>query len=75
MQSTHLNESLNSRIKKFAKFDHDIVQFFAHFDKLVMEQWCKESDSIFHSREKLQRLKLKRSPILIQVAQLYTPPL
>ncbi|KAG5565905.1 hypothetical protein RHGRI_001729 [Rhododendron griersonianum] len=75
MRSTQLSESLNAKVKKYVKFDHDIVQFFTHFDRLVMEKREEESDSIYHSREKLQRQKLKKSPILIQVAQLYTPPI
>ncbi|KAI8522906.1 hypothetical protein RHMOL_Rhmol13G0033200 [Rhododendron molle] len=75
MRSTQLSESLNAKVKKYVKFDHDIVQFFTHFDRLVMEKREEESDSIYHSREKLQRQKLKKSPILIQVAKLYTPPI
>lgn len=75
MRSTQLSESLNAKVKKYVKFDHDIVQFFTHFDRLVMEKRDEESDSIYHSREKLPRQKLKKSPILIQVAQLYTPPI
>ncbi|KAG5550667.1 hypothetical protein RHGRI_015573 [Rhododendron griersonianum] len=75
MRSTQLSESLNAKIKKFVKFDHDIVQFFTHFDRLVMEKRDNEIDSIFDSREKLPKQKLKKSPMLIQVAQFYTPPL
>ncbi|KAF7151126.1 hypothetical protein RHSIM_Rhsim02G0232300 [Rhododendron simsii] len=43
--------------------------------KLVMEKRDNEIDSIFDSREKLPKQKLKKSPMLIQVAQFYTPPL
>ncbi|KAF7149864.1 hypothetical protein RHSIM_Rhsim02G0129500 [Rhododendron simsii] len=48
---------------------------FTHFDRLVMEKQNNEIDSIFDSREKLPKQKLKKSPMLIQVAQFYTPPL
>ncbi|KAG5516366.1 hypothetical protein RHGRI_037175 [Rhododendron griersonianum] len=44
-------------------------------NQLVMEKRDNEIDSIFDSREKLPKQKLKKSPMLIQVAQFYTPPL
>ncbi|KAG5567432.1 hypothetical protein RHGRI_002845 [Rhododendron griersonianum] len=53
MRSTQLSESLNAKIKKFVK--------------LVMEKRDNEIDSIFDSREKLPKQKLKKSPMLIQV--------
>ena len=40
-----------------------------------MEKRYKESKAIYHSREKLPRLRLKKSPLLIQVSTLYTPPI
>ncbi|KAI8543733.1 hypothetical protein RHMOL_Rhmol08G0241300 [Rhododendron molle] len=75
MRSTQLSESPNAKIKKFVKFDHGIVQFFTHFDRLVMEKRDNEIDSIFDSREKPPKQKLKKSPMSIEVAQFYTPPL
>ncbi|KAI8551177.1 hypothetical protein RHMOL_Rhmol06G0164900 [Rhododendron molle] len=75
MRSTQLSESLNAKLKKCLKFDLNIVQFFTQWDTIVLEKRYEESKAIFHSREKFQRTKLKESPILIQVSQVYSPPL
>ncbi|XP_058208524.1 protein FAR1-RELATED SEQUENCE 5-like [Rhododendron vialii] len=75
MRSTQLSESLNAKIKKCLKSDLNIVQFFTQFDTVIVEKRYEEFKAIYNSREKLPRLVLKESPLLIQVAQLYTPPL
>ncbi|XP_058196881.1 protein FAR-RED IMPAIRED RESPONSE 1-like [Rhododendron vialii] len=75
MRSTQLSESLNAKLKRCLKSDLNIVQFLTQFDIIVVEKRYEESKAIYNSREKLQRLLLKKSPMLIQVAQLYSPPL
>ncbi|KAI8551016.1 hypothetical protein RHMOL_Rhmol06G0152000 [Rhododendron molle] len=75
MRSTQLSESLNAKLKKCLKSDLNIVQFFTQWDTIVLEKRYEESKAIFNSREKFQRTKLKESPILIQVSQVYSPPL
>ncbi|XP_058217233.1 protein FAR1-RELATED SEQUENCE 5-like [Rhododendron vialii] len=75
MWSTQLSESLNAKLKRCLKSDLNIVQFLTQFDIIVVEKRYEESKAIYNSREKLQRLLLKKSPMLIQVAQLYSPPL
>ncbi|XP_057469680.1 protein FAR1-RELATED SEQUENCE 1-like [Actinidia eriantha] len=75
MQSTQLSESLNAKIKRSLKFDLNIVQFFTLFDKIVVEKRYEESKAIYNSREKLPQFRLKKSPLLIQVLTLYTPPI
>ena len=75
MRSTQLSESLNAKIKRSLKSDLNIVQFFTLFDKIVVEKRYEESKAIYHSREKLPRLRLKKSPLLIQVSTLYAPPI
>ncbi|KAI8555696.1 hypothetical protein RHMOL_Rhmol05G0194300 [Rhododendron molle] len=75
MRSTQLSESLNAKLKKCLKSDLNIVQFFTQWDTIVLEKRYEESKAIFNSRKKFQRTKLKESPILIQVSQVYSPPL
>ncbi|KAF7144366.1 hypothetical protein RHSIM_Rhsim05G0058900 [Rhododendron simsii] len=60
MRSTQLSESLNAKVKKYVKFDHDIVQFFTHFDRLVMEKREEESDSIYIILEKSCKDEMKQ---------------
>ncbi|KAL7200508.1 hypothetical protein ACSBR1_032435 [Camellia fascicularis] len=40
---------------------------------IVVDKRYEEVSAIYDSRQKLPRMKLKKSPILIQVANLYTP--
>ncbi|XP_028124371.1 protein FAR1-RELATED SEQUENCE 5-like [Camellia sinensis] len=75
MRSTQLSESLNGTLRGYLKGDHNIVQFFTHFNRIVVDERYEEISTIYDSRQKLQIMKLKKSPILIQVASLYTPPI
>ncbi|XP_028108771.1 protein FAR1-RELATED SEQUENCE 5-like [Camellia sinensis] len=75
MRSTQLSESLNAELKRHLKVDHNIVQFFTHFNRVVMDKRSEEVKAIYNSRQRLPRIKLKMSPMLIQVAKLYTPPI
>ncbi|KAF5960661.1 hypothetical protein HYC85_001870 [Camellia sinensis] len=49
---------------------HLMQNALKHLDKRY-----EEISAIYDSRQKLPRMKLKKSPILIQVASLYTPPI
>ncbi|XP_028073729.1 protein FAR1-RELATED SEQUENCE 5-like [Camellia sinensis] len=73
IRSTQLSESLNVELKRHLKVDHNIVQFFTHFNRVVMDKRYKEVKTIYDSRQQLPRIKLKISSMLIQVAKLYTP--
>ena len=52
MRSTQLSESLNAKLKKHLKSDHNIVQFFTHFDQVVLDKRYNESYAIYQSRQK-----------------------
>ncbi|KAL7263244.1 hypothetical protein ACSBR1_001424 [Camellia fascicularis] len=75
MRSTQLSESPNGTLRGYLKGGHNIVQFFTHFNRIVVDKRYEEISAIYDSRQKLPRMKLKKSPILIQVASLYTPPI
>ena len=68
MRSTKLSESLNAALKSYLQADHNIVQFFTHFNRIVVDKQYEEVEAINNSRQLLPRMKLKRSPILNQVA-------
>ncbi|KAL7233673.1 hypothetical protein ACSBR1_017315 [Camellia fascicularis] len=75
MRSTQLSESLNAALKRYLQADHNIVQLFTHFNRIVVDKRYKEVKTIYNSRQQLPRMKLKRSPILNQVVNLYTLPI
>ncbi|KAI8557212.1 hypothetical protein RHMOL_Rhmol05G0319000 [Rhododendron molle] len=73
MRSTQVSESLNAKLKKHLKSDLNIVDFFTHFNKVVIEKRIKERNATFDSREKLPKMKFQSSPMLAQASKLYTP--
>ncbi|XP_027150355.1 protein FAR1-RELATED SEQUENCE 5-like [Coffea eugenioides] len=73
MRSTQLSESLNASIKKYLKLDHDLVQFFKLFNRVVDEKRYNELRIEYHSRQKLPMLGLQQTPVLIQAASIYSP--
>ncbi|XP_023922891.1 protein FAR1-RELATED SEQUENCE 5-like [Quercus suber] len=75
MKTTQLSESFNTDLKDFLRTDLNIVEFFTHFEKIVNQKRDKELEAEYNSRQKFPRLKLKSSPMLNQVATMYTPKL
>ncbi|XP_061340233.1 protein FAR-RED IMPAIRED RESPONSE 1-like [Gastrolobium bilobum] len=75
MQSTQFSESFNADLKTCMKPDLDIIQFFKHFERVVSDKRYNELQCEFESRRKVPRLKMENSPLLQQVAQIYTLPL
>ncbi|KAL7230747.1 hypothetical protein ACSBR2_009099 [Camellia fascicularis] len=73
--ATQLSKSLNVALKRYLQADHNIVQFFTHFNQIVLDKRYEEVKAIYNSRQQLSRMKLKKSSILNQVANLYTPPI
>ncbi|KAK4589136.1 hypothetical protein RGQ29_019930 [Quercus rubra] len=53
----------------------DKYNFFTHFETVVNQKRDKELEAEYNSRQKFPRLKLKSSPMLNQVATVYTPKL
>jgi hypothetical protein len=72
MRSTQLSESLNSDLKDHFKSVFDMIRFLKHFERVVQEKRDKELNSLFESKKKLPRIKI-RTPILVQASKLYTP--
>ncbi|WVZ96062.1 hypothetical protein U9M48_041745 [Paspalum notatum var. saurae] len=72
MRSTQLSESLNSDLKRYFKYDFDIIRFFKRFERLVEDIRNNELNAEFESRKKIPRIKM-RTPMLIQASKVYTP--
>ncbi|KAF7824330.1 protein FAR1-RELATED SEQUENCE 5-like [Senna tora] len=73
MRSTQLSESLNADVKRCLNPDVDIIQFFKHFERVVEDKRYNEWKCEFEAREKLPRLRCPSSPMLQQLAEVYTP--
>lgn len=73
MRSTQLSESLNSDFKACMTPTINVSQFFKHFERVVEDKRYNELVCEFESRHKLAKLRYEHSPILIQLADVYTP--
>jgi zinc finger SWIM domain-containing protein 3 len=73
MRTTQLSERFNCDLKDCLRTNLNILEFFTHFERVVNKKHDKELEAEYNSRQKLPRLNLKSSPILNQVAKLYTP--
>ncbi|GJR01390.1 FAR1-related sequence 5-like protein [Tanacetum coccineum] len=73
MRSTQLSESLNGCLKDYLKSDLCILQFFKNFERVIEDKRYNELKAEFDSRKKLPRVRMHKSPLLQQVAQIYTP--
>ena len=46
VQNTQLNESLNKDLKDYLKFDLNVAEFFAHFDRVIEQKREKKVTSL-----------------------------
>ncbi|XP_071918767.1 protein FAR1-RELATED SEQUENCE 5-like [Coffea arabica] len=73
MRSTQLSESLNAAIKNHLKLDHDLVQFFRHFNRVVDEKRHNELIAEYEMRQKLLMVGLRQTPMLVHASETYSP--
>ena len=74
MRSTQISESVNSEIKSITNPTVDVDEFFKNFERVVADKRYNEMKCEYEAGEKKPRLIVQSSPILRQVAQIYTPP-
>ncbi|XP_056687470.1 protein FAR-RED ELONGATED HYPOCOTYL 3-like [Spinacia oleracea] len=72
MRSTQLSESFNKDLKDYLKCTMDIMRFFKQFERVLGLKRQNEINNEFDSKEKLPRIKMRRTPLLRQVGQIYT---
>ncbi|KAF7842263.1 protein FAR1-RELATED SEQUENCE 5-like [Senna tora] len=75
MRSTQLSESLNANLKRYLTPNININEFFTHFERVVEDKRYNELVCEFNSRDKLPRMNYSLSPMVIQAAKVYTPPI
>nr|XP_027088552.1 protein FAR1-RELATED SEQUENCE 5-like [Coffea arabica] len=73
MRSPQLSESLNAAIKNHLKLDHDLVQFFRHFNRVVDEKRYNELIAEYEMRQKLPMVGLRQTPMLVHASETYSP--
>ncbi|XP_027101000.1 protein FAR1-RELATED SEQUENCE 5-like [Coffea arabica] len=73
MRSTQLSESLNAAIKNHLKLDHDLVQFFRHFNRVVDEKRHNELIAEYEMRQKLPMVGFRQTPMLVHASETYSP--
>lgn len=73
MRSKQLSKSLNADLKNHLKTDQDLVGFFTEFHRAVEKRRYKELTAEYGARQKMPSLKIKYSPMLNQVSEIYTP--
>ncbi|KAI7978952.1 Protein FAR1-RELATED SEQUENCE 5, partial [Camellia lanceoleosa] len=71
MSSTQLSESFNAFLKDFIQSDHNLMQFFMHFDRVLCEKRYKELQAEYALCQKLPRVNIKVK-IMEQAADVYT---
>ncbi|GMQ02743.1 hypothetical protein CsSME_00048833 [Camellia sinensis var. sinensis] len=71
MSSTQLSESFNAFLKDFIRSDHNLMQFFMHFDRVLSEKRYKELQAEYALCQKLPRVNIKVK-IMEQAAAVYT---
>ncbi|TXG69505.1 hypothetical protein EZV62_004440 [Acer yangbiense] len=74
MKSTQLSESFNASLKDYLKSDHNLPQFFMHFERMVNDKRYKELEAEYDSCYRLVNLKIPVK-MLIQVRDIYTKPI
>ncbi|KAL7230818.1 hypothetical protein ACSBR2_009160 [Camellia fascicularis] len=71
MNNTQLSESFNAFLKDLIQPDHNLLQFFMHFDRVLCEKRYKELQAEYALRQKLPRVNIKMK-IKEQAADVYT---
>ncbi|KAL7264194.1 hypothetical protein ACSBR1_002196 [Camellia fascicularis] len=71
MSSTQLGESFNAFLKDFIQSDHNVMQFFMHFDQVLCEKRNKELQAKYALCQKLLRVNIKVK-IMEHAADIYT---
>ncbi|KAL7188544.1 hypothetical protein ACSBR1_038416 [Camellia fascicularis] len=71
MSSTQLSESFNAFLKDFIQSDHNLMQFFMHFDRVLCKKRYKELQAEYALCQKLPRVNIKVK-IMEQAADVYT---
>ena len=71
MKSTQLSKSFHASLKDYLKSDHNVSQFFMHFERVLKDMRYKELEAKYESCFRLVNTKISVK-ILIQAREVYT---
>ncbi|XP_058210025.1 protein FAR1-RELATED SEQUENCE 5-like isoform X1 [Rhododendron vialii] len=72
MTTTQRSESMNSVLKRYASYKHDLLQFFHHFQRLVDDRRYEELKADFRATQSTPSLSFPVE-MLKHAASMYTP--
>ncbi|XP_028082883.1 protein FAR1-RELATED SEQUENCE 5-like [Camellia sinensis] len=71
ISSTQLSESFNAFLKDYLNCDHNLMEFFMHFERVLYDKRYKELEAEYNLRQKLPRVSIP-TVMLKQMADIYT---
>ncbi|XP_028087602.1 protein FAR1-RELATED SEQUENCE 3-like [Camellia sinensis] len=71
MSTTQLSESFNACLKDYINYDHNLMEFFTHFERVLYDKRYKELEAEYNLSQKLPRVSIP-TLMLKQMADIYT---
>ncbi|XP_028054180.1 protein FAR1-RELATED SEQUENCE 5-like [Camellia sinensis] len=71
MSTTQLSESFNAFLKDYLNCDHNLMEFFMHFERVLYDKRYKELEAEYNLSQKLPRVSIP-TLMLKQMADIYT---
>ncbi|XP_028103561.1 protein FAR1-RELATED SEQUENCE 5-like [Camellia sinensis] len=71
MSTTQLSESFNAFLKDYLNCDHNLMEFFKHFGRVLYDKRYKELEAEYNLCQKLPRVSIP-TVMLKQMADIYT---
>ncbi|KAK8918336.1 Protein FAR1-RELATED SEQUENCE 5 [Platanthera zijinensis] len=72
MRSTQLSESFNAMIRRYLNKDHNLSEFFTHFDRVLENVRYNELKSLFILSDKIPSLMIPGCDMLLTASRHYT---
>ncbi|KAK0596973.1 hypothetical protein LWI29_020610 [Acer saccharum] len=71
LKSTQVSESINSDLKDYLQSNHDLVQFFKHFERVLNDKHYKELKAEYALCQKITQVQ-RPIKMLIEAGKVYT---
>ncbi|XP_028090033.1 protein FAR1-RELATED SEQUENCE 5-like [Camellia sinensis] len=71
MSTTQLSKSFNAFLMDYLNCDHNLMEFFMHFERVLYEKRYKELEAEYNLSQKLPKVSIP-TLMLEQVAEIYT---
>ncbi|KAL7212307.1 hypothetical protein ACSBR2_015063 [Camellia fascicularis] len=71
MSTTQLSESFNAFLKDYLNCDHNLMEFFMHFERVLYDKRYEELEAEYNLSQKLQRVSIP-TVMLKQMVDIYT---